>query len=217
MSKSRRKSSLFNVLGNVLGSLIKPITNIIRRTPSNKKIIINTLKQYQSVLTSRRTSLLNIKSKDIGVIEYGKALAKNDTARLEKIQGVLNSGKVKGSLFIKKEELDLFTELYDIRTYEGTYSETYTKESSFKNMILTILSYRGVDINNPHELYVALGGKSVDELYEDYLDRGGDSTNFYEDFKENGIDILDELLDADNNDVKRKSNESLYNEYADFM
>lgn len=80
---------------------------------------------------------------------------------------------------------------------------TYDRDTQFRIMVLDALRENGVDIYDPTQLRKALGGKSIDELYEIWRDQVADrdeygnikSNTYYEDWHDNIEETLDELLE----------------------
>lgn len=178
--------------------------------------IWNILNQRQQALYSRYSSLTafiptavkNARSPELGFArqESIKEMLTGVNIELysvsERLNRMLNDAKLGNKKRIK--DIEYFESMmsigYDINHYGA---QTYDKDTQFRIMVLDALRAKGIDIYDPTQLRRALGGKSVEELYEIWKDQVADrdeegnikTNTYYEDWHDDIEDTLDTLLE----------------------
>lgn len=178
--------------------------------------IWNILNRRQEALYSRYSSLTNFmpqavknaRSPELGFArkESIKEMLTGVNIELYSVSERLNRMRNEIKLGSRKRNKDIeyFESMmrvdFDINRFGAM---TYDKDTQFRMMVLDALRSSGVDIYDPTQLRRALGGKSIEELYEIWRDRiadrdeyGNIKTNaYYEDWHEDIEETLDELLE----------------------
>lgn len=195
----------------------------MKRKKSNKPVkltsrdrIWNILNQRQQALYRRYSSLTgfipeavkNARSPELGFArqESIKEMLTGVNIELysvtERLNRMLNDAKLGNKKRIK--DIEYFESMmsigYDINRFGA---QTYDKDTQFRMMVLDALRAKGIDIYDPTQLRRALGGKSIEELYEIWKDKVADrdeegniKTNaYYEDWHDDIEETLDTLLE----------------------
>lgn len=209
--------NIFQRIGTAIKSFIgKRITGT-----TTKNRITKALRGYAKTQRTRRTSLLSIsedKYKD-----YRNKLASNIDTQIESIGKFLNKGKIKHLRTLTEKELVLFENIYDIKVSDSHTLEnlkTFDEMSSFKQMLLTTLKEKGVNIYDPRELYEALEGHTPEEIYEAWEANNIENESFYEEWVESPEDVLDKIfnegIDKSVSDYNNKQTK-LYEDLKEFF
>lgn len=184
--------SIFQRIGQAVKSFIgKRVTG-----STTKSRISRALRGYAKIESARKTSLSQVVGQD-NSREYRNKLSLNIDKQLKSISNFLSKGKVKHLRTLKEKEIKLFENIYNVNIEDSPVVEnlkTFDEISNFKNMLLTTLKDKGVDIYDPRELYEALDGHTPEEIYEAWEDAEYENEDFYEEWVEDPEDVLDKIF-----------------------
>lgn len=179
--------------------------------------IWNILNRRQQALYSRYSSLTNFmpqaiknaRTPELGFArqESMKEMLRGVNIELysvsERLKRMMNESKLGNRK--RNKDIEYFESMmrvdFDINRFGAV---TYDRDTQFRMMILDALRANGtIDIYDPTQLRKALGGKSIDELYEIWRDQVADrdeygnikTNTYYEDWHDNIEETLDELLE----------------------
>lgn len=210
--------NIFQRIGTAVKSFIgKRITGTTTKNRINR-----VLKNYYSTINVRRQSLMAVpkSSKDY---EYRMKLGNKVVDQMRSVNNFTRIGKVKHLRTLTEKELVLFENIYDVKVSDSHTLEnlkTFDEMSSFKQMLLTTLKEKGVNIYDPRELYEALEGHTPEEIYEAWEANNTENESFYEEWVESPEDVLDKIfnegIDKSVSDYNNKQTK-LYEDLKEFL
>lgn len=207
--------TLENKLKRLEGKFVDAVADSITN-PSPLNELTYTFRSYQ--ISAQRAALENKKLLDANQYKYKLAgnwyNIKPYEEEVKKLEKAIKDLKKLDLSNITNKDLSILNDIYSIKFQESliNYKPLTVKDvnDTLSTNVLKGLEKRGVNIYDPNEVLKILHGRSINELYDDYVQAYGGGDDFYKDIVAGGektvLKILDDKVEVQEEAVRNQEN-----------